>query len=70
VDCPIALRVDARKWLMAHLAPKKYGNKILNEHTGADGGPVLSSLTVNVAIPRFTAGNSHLQDRMDGRSGR
>ncbi len=26
------LRVDARKWLMARLAPKKYGDKL--QHTG------------------------------------
>lgn len=34
------LRVDSRKWLMSKLAPKKYGDKVVNEHTGADGGPV------------------------------
>ncbi len=32
------LRVDARKWLMSKLAPKKYGEKL--ELTGAEGGPV------------------------------
>lgn len=32
------LRVDTRKWLMARMAPKKYGDKITQEHTGADGG--------------------------------
>lgn len=35
------LRVDTRKWLMARMAPKKYGDKITQEHTGADGGPVM-----------------------------
>jgi hypothetical protein len=35
------LRVDARKWLMAKMAPKKYGDKLTQEFTGADGGPVL-----------------------------
>lgn len=34
------LRVDARKWLAAKMAPKKYGERLLNEHTGADGGPI------------------------------
>ena len=34
------LRVDTRKWLMSKLAPKKYGDKVTNEHTGPDGGPV------------------------------
>ncbi|MBR1206601.1 MULTISPECIES: terminase small subunit protein [unclassified Bradyrhizobium] len=34
------LRVDSRKWLAARLAPRKYGDKITQEHTGADGGPI------------------------------
>lgn len=34
------LRVDTRKWLMARMAPKKYGDKVTQEHTGPEGGPV------------------------------
>ncbi len=34
------LRVDARKWAASKMAPKKYGDKLTNEHTGPDGGPV------------------------------
>lgn len=34
------LQVDARKWLAGKLAPKKYSEKLLNVHTGEDGGPV------------------------------
>lgn len=34
------LRVDTRKWLMARMAPKKYGDKVVQEITGKDGGPV------------------------------
>lgn len=34
------LRVDARKWLLSKLAPKKYGDKTSMELTGANGGPV------------------------------
>lgn len=34
------LRVDARKWYAAKLAPKKYGDKMQTELTGANGGPV------------------------------
>lgn len=34
------LRIEARKWLMAKMAPKKYGDKITQEHTGPGGGPV------------------------------
>ena len=28
------LRVEARKWLMSKLAPKKYGDRVTAEHTG------------------------------------
>ena len=34
------LQVDARKWVAAKLKPKRYGDKVTNEHTGPDGGPV------------------------------
>ena len=34
------LQVDTRKWLLSKLAPKKYGDKVQNVITGADGGPV------------------------------
>jgi hypothetical protein len=32
------LRVDARKWVAAKLKPRKYGDKIQQEVTGANGG--------------------------------
>jgi len=35
------LRVDTRKWLMSKLAPKKYGDKVQQQITGADGGPMV-----------------------------
>lgn len=34
------LRIDARKWYASKVAPKKYGDKITQEHTGKDGGPI------------------------------
>lgn len=34
------LRVDARKWVAAKLKPRKYGDRVMNEHTGKDGGPI------------------------------
>lgn len=34
------LRVDTRKWLMARMAPKKYGDRVTNEMVGKDGGPI------------------------------
>ena len=39
------LRVDTRKWAMAKLAPKKYGDKITQEVTGANGDPISLLLT-------------------------
>lgn len=38
------LRVDTRKWLMARMAPKKYGDKITTEHTGE----IKLSPTINI----------------------
>lgn len=35
-----AVRIDARKWVAGKMKPKKYGDKIVNEHTGKDGGPI------------------------------
>lgn len=40
------LRVDTRKWLLSKLHPKKYGEKISQELTGAGG----KDLTINVNI--------------------
>lgn len=34
------LRVDTRKWVASKLLPKKYGDKVTQEVTGPDGGPV------------------------------
>ena len=34
------LKFDARKWAASKLAPKQYGDKIQNEHTGQGGGPM------------------------------
>lgn len=33
-------RTDTRKWYLARIAPKKYGDKIHQELTGADGVPL------------------------------
>ena len=34
------LQVDAYKWYASKLAPRKYSEKYVQEHTGADGGPI------------------------------
>ena len=33
-------RIDARKWHAAKTAPRKYGDRVVQELTGADGGPI------------------------------
>jgi hypothetical protein len=42
------LRVDARKWKASKLAPKKYGDKVTQEHTGDGGGPI----NILTGVPR------------------
>lgn len=42
------LQVETRKWLLARLAAKTYGDKLTQQHTGPDGGPVAAHLTINV----------------------
>ena len=34
------VRIDARKWWAAKVNPKKFGDKVTNEHSGPDGGPI------------------------------
>ena len=34
------LRVDTRKWVLAKMLPKIYGEKLQTEHTGKGGGPI------------------------------
>lgn len=40
------LRVDARKWLAAKMAPKKYGDKIEQVHANPDG----SALNIGISF--------------------
>jgi hypothetical protein len=42
------LRIETHKWLMGKMKPKKYGDKITNEHIGPNGGPIQTQdLTVS-----------------------
>lgn len=50
-DANIArLRVDARKWAASKLAPKKYGDKVHQEVTGAEGGAL--NIVIATGVPR------------------
>jgi hypothetical protein len=37
-----AVRIDARKWRLARMNRKKYGDRVTNELVGKDDGPVES----------------------------
>ena len=43
------LKVDARKWILSKQLPKKYGDKVTTELTGADGGAIEISDTERAA---------------------
>ena len=46
------LKVDTRKWLMARMAPKVYGDKVTQELQGPEGGPVSTITRIElVAAP-------------------
>jgi hypothetical protein len=50
------LRVDARKWMAGKLQPKKYGERVTQEHVGANGGPIeTADKTDPVALARRVA---------------
>lgn len=34
------LRIDTRKWALARMNPRKYGDKVTNELVGKGGGPI------------------------------
>lgn len=40
------IRIDARKWLLSKLAPKRYGDKVETTIQGPGGGPVQSHMTL------------------------
>ncbi len=39
------LRIDTRKWLLGKVLPKVYGDKVITEITGKDGGPIETQAT-------------------------
>ena len=34
------LKIDARKWVLGKMNPKKFGDKVTQEHTGEGGGAI------------------------------
>lgn len=41
--------VEARKWTMGKVKPKKYNDKIIQEITGADGAPLMPTQNIDVS---------------------
>lgn len=41
------VKIDALKWIAARRAPKRYSEKLLQEVSGPDGGPVKQSIEVS-----------------------
>jgi len=39
------LQVETRKWVLGKMAPKKYSDKFMLEHSGKDGGPIIVQTT-------------------------
>lgn len=33
-------RIDTRKWILAKMLPRIYGDRVVSEHVGPEGGPV------------------------------
>jgi hypothetical protein len=62
------LRYDARRWFLSKVLPKTYGDKVLNEITGPNGGPIQTQ-DVN---PQATGEDhlAHLARRYGGASRR
>ena len=42
------LRVDTRKWILAKMLPKIYGDKVQTELTGQDGGPIKTEVVFSI----------------------
>lgn len=43
------MAIEARKWKMGKIAPKKYNEKIITEITGKDGAPLIPTRNIDVA---------------------
>ena len=49
------LQIEQRRWQAGKQSAKKYGDKVTNEVTGANGGPVQYAVTVHLVNPNDPA---------------
>ncbi|MEX3667997.1 hypothetical protein AB3X82_07315 [Paraburkholderia phenoliruptrix] len=52
------IRLDARKWLAGKIAPKKYGEKIMQEVSGPDGGALQTVTRIEMVAMSGDSSNS------------
>lgn len=48
------LQMEARKWTAGKLRPKKYGDRQITSHVGADDGPIQTEQTTKIDASRLT----------------
>jgi hypothetical protein len=48
------LQIDARKWYASKLSPKKYGDKLQQEVSGPNGGPVEAKVVIEFVRTKGT----------------
>lgn len=53
----LRLQVEARKWIAAKLKPKRYGDRIIQEHSGPGGQPIM----VITGVPALTQTVTHVE---------
>jgi terminase small subunit-like protein len=59
------LQVDTRKWFASKILPKIYGDRLVTEHVGKDGGPIqMEQVRAGIAdkIARFAGAGSAGED--------
>jgi hypothetical protein len=48
------LRIDARKWTAGKLRPQRWGDRVINEHSGPNGGALITEVRYIVHDPRVS----------------
>lgn len=61
------LQVDTRKWVLAKMLPKIYGDKVTQEITGPDGGPVVAATRVQVQAVTAAEAAAEYQKMLGGK---
>jgi len=65
IDAAMArVEIDARKWFASKFLPKRYGDRIAQEITGADGGP-LATMAVQLTPDQDAALRRVIEDAQD-----